>query len=119
MAEILAHITQVFNQSPQVSSLVGAHEAALEEVKRSAQFDQIREYGDRLKKTVLAAEKAAQVGAADSEEKKREAGRRGQKKRPAAAGRDKRDAARRARPARPEKPVLGPDDRPSVIDVCV
>lgn len=120
MADVLANVTQVINQSPQVSSLVGGHMAALEDAKRQAQVEESARQRDALAKMVQGMENSAKVDSSDPEERRRESRRRDRNRRSHAAR-----AARRAAQAREseENGACSTSETSSdsrlVIDICV
>ncbi len=125
MTNIMANVTQVINNSPQVGSLVGGQLAATEEAVRQGQVNASQRLEDELKKQVLALEKAERVGEFDPEDPRREETRRERKKR-LKDERERRQAeARQARKKRlaaleASGPVShNPFETEQVIDICV
>lgn len=127
MSEVMAQITQIINNSPQVGSLVGGQLAAEEAALRQAQVDESRLQQQALRHKVLAAEKSARVAESDPDGRQREETRRERKNR-LKAERDRRllaeraaRAARSARTAAATGPgcAENPSDAGPVIDLCV
>lgn len=124
MSEVMAQITQVINNSPQVGSLVGGQMAAEEAALRQAQVDESRRQEQVLRHKVLAAEKGARVGESEPDGRQREETRRERKNR-LKNERERRLQAERAARARRAAAAgaAGCADSPGqigpVIDVCV
>ena len=125
MADILANLTQVINNSPQVSSLVGGQMAATEAAEKQAQIDEARRQEEVLRSTVLALEDSARIDESDPDRRRGETRR--QRLERLKRERERRlAAARAARARRAQKQAAGraevcaenPDQNP-VIDVCV
>jgi|GEM_PF-6548668 len=124
MSEVMAQITQVINNSPQVGSLVGGQLAAEEAALRQAQVDESRRQEHILRNKVLAAEKAARVGESDPDGRQREETRRERKNRLKSEreGRlltERAARARRAARAGDSGCADSPGETGPVIDVCV
>lgn len=125
MTNILASLTQVINNSPQVGSLLGGQLAATEEAIRQGQIDFAQRMGDELKKQVLALEKAEKINELDPNDPRREESRRERKNRLKAERERRLVAARAARRQRraeasgPEPCAKSPFEPEQVIDICV
>lgn len=122
MADFLANMTQVINQSPQVSSLVGGHMAAAEEAKLQAQIAESERQRQALGKTVLALDDSSAVGKSDPDARQRLETRREQRRRRQAAQRAAWEARRQKSAGRePSGPACAetPFEQKPVIDVCV
>ena len=125
MADILANLTQVINNSPQVGSMVGGQMAATEIAQRQGQIDESQNYEENLRSTVLALDGTARIDETDSDRQRSETRR--QRLERLKRERERRlTAARAARARRAQKQASGGDgvcaenpDQNSVIDVCV
>jgi len=119
MAEIMANMAQVINNSPQVNSLVGGHMAASEEAKRMAQVAESQRQQEALKSTVLALENSSRIGESDPDgrqrlESRREQRRRRRQVRSARTGPAAEETAERDSGCAPT-----PFESKPIIDVCV
>lgn len=127
MSEVMAQITQIINNSPQVGSLVGGQLAAEEAALRQAQVEESRRQQRDLRAKVLAAEKSAQVGASDPDGRQREETRRERKNRLKAERERRLLAERAARAVRAQRVAESegaacadsPGETGPVIDLCV
>ncbi|MDR1044335.1 MAG: hypothetical protein LBP33_04345 [Candidatus Adiutrix sp.] len=127
MADILANLTQVINNSPQLGSLLGGQMAADEVARRQARIDEARRQEEVLRGTVLAPEASALVDEPDPDGQGRGETRRQrlerlklERERCLAAARAAR--ARRAQKRRPggsEKARAESPDQNPVVDVRV
>ncbi|MDR2935147.1 MAG: hypothetical protein LBV70_04615 [Candidatus Adiutrix sp.] len=91
MTAALANLTQVLNQSPQVSALAGGHLAAEEAARREAQAETSQRLRETLARTVQPLEETKVVTAVDPQARRE---------------------SRRSRPAAPRTGPAPPDDRP-------
>lgn len=119
MAEILANVTQIINNSPQVTSLVGGHQAAAEDAGRLARMAESQRQELELKSKVLALENSTLIGESDPDGRLRRESQRAQR-------RARRAARQRASSLRPTEERRGRDSEASapfdtkpIIDVCV
>ena len=128
MVELLANITQVINNSPQVGSMVGGQMAAEEMARQRGQEVESKRQQMELKKKVLALEMANKYDpTTDPDGKQRQETRRERKSRLKAEREGRQAAERRARAARAAKSetaenggcAASPFDPEPVIDVCV
>ena len=93
MTAILANLTQVLNQSPQVSALAGGHLAAEEAARREAQAEASERFREVLTKTVSPLDETRVVTAVDpkarreSQRPRRGANKGARKSSPSEAGR--------------------------------
>ena len=119
MAEIMANMAQVINNSPQVNSLVGGHLAAAEEAKRMAQVEESQKFQEALKSTVLAMENSSVIGESDPDGQQRRETRREQRRRQ----RQARSAQAGSVDQQTERADAGcaatPFEQKPIIDVCV
>ncbi|MGL4209481.1 MAG: hypothetical protein ACRCTY_08860 [Candidatus Adiutrix sp.] len=117
MVGILANITQTFNQSPQVSSLVVGHQTAVEDALLRAQLQQSLNHEQSFKK-VLSLEDSAKTGKLNPDEKQSPNQRRNKKRNQLLAEKDKKEQLRRTQ-RKQAGCKAAPDGRASVIDVCI
>ncbi|MDR2945483.1 MAG: hypothetical protein LBV79_01875 [Candidatus Adiutrix sp.] len=115
MAEILANVTQVINNSPQINSLVGGHVAAAEEARRLARLEESQRQERELKSRVLALEESSVTGESDPDGQQRRESRREQRRRRQARAGQPAAGSEAVEPLRPASPY---EARP-IIDVCV
>jgi hypothetical protein len=116
MVNIAAGISQVLNNSPQVTALVAGEAGAQEQIKRQGHLDESRRFQEDVRSRVLSAEKSLRPGESEEEARRRLEER----------GKDiailERRERRRRRAA--EAPVssagtASPFEFQPVIDVCV
>ena len=119
MAEIMANMTQVINNSPQVSSLVGGHLAAAEEAKRMAQLEESQRFQDALRSTVLAMEKTSAIGESDPDGQQRRESRREQRRRQRQARSEQARLASQETERTEPGCAATPFEQKPIIDVCV
>jgi hypothetical protein len=91
MTTALANLTQVLNQSPQVSALAGGQLAAEEAARREAQAEASQRLRETLTSTVQPLDETRVVTAIDPQSRRE---------------------SRRSRPAAPKTGQAPPDDRP-------
>jgi hypothetical protein len=114
MTEVLANITQVITNSPQVNTLVAGEMAAVETAKRQAQIMESRKYEEVLSKTVLAMENSGKINESDPDGRQRRELRRERRRATAKVKTEKTGAAGTAT-GRAETPF----EAKSVIDICI
>lgn len=127
MADILANMTQIIMQSPQVTTLVAGEAAAADHIKRMNQIEESKRQREALRVTVLSAEGAARIGESEEEAHRRleEENKRLIQEEERQRKRQARKAARSAKTsAVKEEAASGcaaasPFEPQPVIDVCV
>ncbi len=117
MADVLANVTQVINQSPQVSSLVGGHLAAAEEARLQAQAAESERQRQLLEKTVASLHDSSRTGETDPDARQRLENERRRKRRQARLSAAQASEAASEPPAAPRSDSLL--EISAVIDVCV
>lgn len=115
MTEVLANITQVIINSPQVTTLVAGETAVAEAARRQAQIMESQKYEEVVSKTVLAMEHSGKINESDPDGRQRRELRRERRRRAAAKGTTGRAEAAGTDPGRAETPF----EAKSVIDICI
>ncbi len=122
MVNIPANMTQVLNNSPQVTSLVAGEAGAADQIRRMRQLEESKRLEEQMRSKVAASEKSVKPGESE-EEIRRKPEERNQKlavsDRRGGRGRSRAAAKRAAREAETPPREISPFESRQVIDVCV